>query len=39
VKLADLHRRDLRNITDALLRRGVRTEANHVFGDVCGMVR
>lgn len=39
VKLADLHRRDLRNITDAMLRRGVRTEANRVFGDVCSMVR
>jgi integrase len=39
IKLSDLHRRDVRNITDPMLRRGVKIEANRVFGDVRGMVR
>ncbi len=39
IKLAELRRRDLRNVTDALLRRGVKVEATRVFEDVRGMVR
>jgi integrase len=39
VKLSELRRRDLRNVTDAMLRRGVKVEATRVFEDVRGMVR
>ena len=39
VKVAELRRRDVRNVTDAMLRRGVRVEATRVFEDVRGMVR
>jgi integrase len=39
VKLSALHRRDVRNVTDPMLRRGIRIEANHVFGDVRCMLR
>jgi len=39
VKLADLRRRDVRNVTDPMLRRGVKIEATRVFEDVRGMVR
>jgi integrase len=39
VKLTELRRRDARNVTDALLRRGAKIEANRVFGDLCGMIR
>jgi hypothetical protein len=36
VKLSELHRRDVRNITDPMLRRGVKVEANRVFEDLRG---
>jgi integrase len=39
VKLAELRRRDVRNVTDTMLRRGVKVEATRVFEDVRGMVR
>jgi integrase len=39
VKLSELRRRDVRNVTDAMLRRGARTEATRVFEDVRGIVR
>jgi len=39
VKLAELRRRDVRNVTDAMLRRGVKVEATRVFEDVRAMVR
>lgn len=39
IKLAELRRRDVRNVTDAILRRGKPTEATRVFEDVRGMVR
>ena len=39
VKLAELRRRDARNVTDTILRRGKKTEANRVFQDLCSMVR
>jgi integrase len=39
VKLAELRRRDVRNVTDAILRRGRKVEATRVFEDVRGMVR
>jgi integrase len=39
VKVSELRRRDVRNVTDAMLRRGVRVEATRVFEDVRGMVR
>jgi integrase len=39
VKLAELRRRDVRNVTDAMLRRGVKTEATRVFEDVRGLIR
>jgi integrase len=39
VKLAELRRRDVRNVTDTMLRRGVKIEATRVFEDVRGMVR
>ena len=38
-KLAELRRRDVRNVTDAILRRGRKVEATRVFEDVRGMVR
>ena len=39
VKLGGLRRRDVRNVSDAILRRGKRTEATRVFEDVRAMVR
>ena len=39
VKLAELRRRDVRNVTDAILRRGKKVEATRVFEDVRAMVR
>jgi integrase len=39
VKFSELRRRDVRNITDAMLRRGVKVEATRVFEDVRAMVR
>ena len=39
VKLSELRRRDVRNVSDAILRRGKRTEATRVFEDVRAMVR
>jgi integrase len=39
VKLGELRRRDVRNVTDAILRRGRKVEATRVFEDVRAMVR
>ena len=39
VKVADLRRRDVRNVTDAILRRGRKVEATRVFEDTRAMVR
>lgn len=39
VKLAELRRRDVRNVTDGMLRRGVKTQAIRVFEDMRAMVR
>ena len=39
LKLSELRRRDLRNVTDVLLRRDAKTEATRVFEDVRGLVR
>jgi integrase len=39
IKLAGLRRRDVRNVTDAMLRRGVKVEATRVFEDVRAMIR
>jgi integrase len=39
IRLAELRRRDVRNVTDAMLRRGVKVEATRVFEDVRAMVR
>jgi integrase len=39
VKITELRRRDVRNVTDVMLRRGVKVEATRVFEDVRGMVR
>jgi len=39
VKVAELRRRDVRNVTDAILRRGRKVEATRVFEDVRAMVR
>jgi integrase len=39
VKLAELRRRDARNVTDAMLRRGVKVEATRVFQDIRAMTR
>jgi integrase len=39
VKLSELRRRDLRNVTDILLRRDAKTEATRVFEDVRGIIR
>jgi integrase len=39
VKVAELRRRDVRNVTDAILRRGRKVEATRVFEDVRGMIR
>ena len=39
VKLAELRRRDVRNVTDTILRRGRKVEATRVFEDVRAMVR
>jgi integrase len=37
VRIADLHRRDITRVTDALLTRGSPSEANHVFADLRAM--
>jgi integrase len=39
IKLAELRRRDVRNVTDAMLRRGVKVEATRVFEDIRAMIR
>lgn len=39
IKLAELRRRDVRNVTDAILRRKRKVEATRVFEDVRAMVR
>ena len=39
VKIAELRRRDVRNVTDAILKRERRVEATRVFEDVRAMVR
>jgi integrase len=39
VKLSELRRRDVRNVTDAILRRGRKVEATRVFEDVRVAVR
>jgi integrase len=39
VKLAELKRRDVRNVTDAIIKRGARVEATRVFEDVRAMIR
>ena len=39
VKLAELRRRDVRNVTAAILKRGRKVEATRVFEDVRAMVR
>jgi integrase len=39
VKLSELRRRDVRTVTDAILRRGAKVEATRVIEDVRAMVR
>jgi integrase len=39
VRLADLHRRDINRVIDAILARGRPVEANNVFSDVRAMLR
>jgi integrase len=39
IRLSELRRRDVRNVTDPILRRGCKAEATRVFEDVRGMVR
>jgi integrase len=39
IKLSELRRRDLRNVTDAIIMRGSRIEATRVFEDARAMVR
>jgi integrase len=39
LKVAELRRRDVRNVTDPIVKRGSPTEAIRVFEDVRGMVR
>ena len=39
VRLAEFRRRDARNVTDAILRRGSRTEATRVFEDLRAIIR
>jgi hypothetical protein len=39
VKLTQLKRRDVRNVTDAILRRGAKAEANRCFEDIHALVR
>ena len=39
IKLRELHRRDVRNVTDKILKRGRKVEATRVFEDVRAMVR
>jgi integrase len=39
VRLADLHRRDINRVLDAIVSRGRLIEANRVFGDVRAMLR
>jgi integrase len=39
VKVSELRRRDVRTVTDAILRRGSRVEATRVFEDVRAIVR
>lgn len=37
VRVSDLHRRDITRVTDAILRRGSPSEANHVYADLHAM--
>ena len=39
IKLADLHRRDIRRAIDEIVDRGAATEANRVFEDIRAMIR
>lgn len=39
LRVADLRRRDVRTVTDAILRRGAKVEATRVFEDVRALVR
>jgi integrase len=39
IKISELRRRDVRNVTDAMLRRGVKTEATRVFEDIRAVLR
>lgn len=39
VKISELRRRDVRNVTDAILRRGRKVEATRVFEDLRAIVR
>jgi integrase len=39
LKIAELRRRDVRNVTDPIVKRGSPTEAVRVFEDVRGMIR
>jgi integrase len=39
VKLAELRRRDVRNVSDAILRRGKKVEATRVFEDLRAVIR
>jgi integrase len=39
IRLADLRRRDVRNVTDPILRRGRKVEATRVFEDVRAVIR
>ncbi len=39
VKLSELRRRDVKNVTDTMVRRGVPVEATRVFEDIRAMVR
>jgi integrase len=39
IKLAELRRRDVRNIVDGMLRRGVKVEATLTFNDVRALIR
>jgi integrase len=39
IKLPELRRRDVRNVTDAMLRRGAKVEATRTFEDVRAIVR
>jgi integrase len=39
VKISELRRRDVRNVTDPILRRGAKVEATRVFEDVRAVIR